>query len=173
MAEHSTAAPLAQETADRSAGGHLDRSAAIYGSLLVTTLVAAESRYGAEVDFLALSILVSAGVFWLMEIWSELVNLRVRGPITRTETAWVLRNESPMIGAAVVPALILLAPRLGLGTVDQAITLALVVCIIQLFVWGLTVGHAIGRGWPVAVTVAVGDCLLGLAIVALKVIVIH
>ena len=81
----------------------------------------------------------------------------------------VARNESPMIGAAVVPVLILLAPRLGLLTVDQAITLALVACVVQLFVWGLTVGHAIGKGWPTAVRVAVGDCLLGLVIVALKV----
>ena len=75
-----------QGTGDRPSDGHLDRSAAIYGSLLVTTLVAAESRYGGDIDWLAFSILVSAGVFWLMEVWSELVNLRVRGPITRTET---------------------------------------------------------------------------------------
>ena len=57
-----------------------------------------------------------------------------------------------MIAAAVLPALILVAPRLGVVTIDQAITLALVVCVVQLFVWGLTVGHAIGRGWPVAIT---------------------
>jgi hypothetical protein len=164
---------LAQKTGDRPSDGHLDRSAAIYGSLLVTALVAAESRYGGGIEWLAFSVLVSAGVFWLMEVWSELVNLRVRGPITRTETLWVARNESPMIAAAVLPALILVAPRLGVVTIDQAITLALVVCVVQLFVWGLTVGHAIGRGWPVAVTVAIGDCLLGLVIVTLKVLVIH
>ena len=57
--------------------------------------------------------------------------------------------------------------------VDQAITLALVVCVAQLFLWGLAVGQAIGRGWPVAITAATGDCLLGLVIVALKVLVIH
>jgi hypothetical protein len=116
---------------------------------------------------------VSAGVFWLMEVWSELVNLRVRGPISGSEYAMVARNESPMIGAAVVPVLILLAPRIGLVTVDQALTLALVACVVQLFVWGLTVGHAFGRGWPVAIGVAIIDCLLGLVIVGLKVLIIH
>ncbi|HEY4189218.1 MAG TPA: hypothetical protein VGM28_02260 [Candidatus Limnocylindrales bacterium] len=151
----------------------MDRSAAIYGSLLVTTLVAAESRYGSPVDFLALSVLVSAAVFWLMEVWSELVNLRVRGPITFRETAWVCRNESPMLGAAVVPFVILVLPRLGVITVDQAINLALAACMIQLFLWGLAVGHAIGRGWTLALVVATGDFILGLLIVALKVWVIH
>ncbi len=126
-----------------------------------------------DVDFLSVSILVSTGVFWLMEVWSELVNLRVRGPITRSETLMVARNASPMIAAAVLPMLILLAPRLGILTIDQAITVALVACVVQLFVWGLAVGHAIGKGWATAVTVAVGDCLLGLVIVALKVVVIH
>jgi hypothetical protein len=158
---------------DRPGEAHLDRSAAIYGSLLVTTLVAAESRYGGDIDFIALSILISTGVFWLMEVWSELVNLRVRGPITRTETAMVARNESPMVAAAILPMLILLTPRLGLLTFDQAIAVALAACVVQLFVWGLAVGHAIGKGWPTAVTVAVGDCLLGLVIVALKVVIIH
>ncbi len=165
-------APVQAPTAG-SSDPHLDRSAAIYGSLLVTALVAAESRYGGGIDFLALSILVSAGVFWLMEVWSELVNLRVRGPISGSEYAMVARNESPMIGAAVVPVLILLAPRIGLVTVDQALTLALVACVVQLFVWGLTVGHAFGRGWPTAIGVAVIDCLLGLVIVGLKVLIIH
>ena len=51
--------------------------------------------------------------------------------------------------------------------------LALVLCVIQLFVWGLLVGRAIGRGWTVAFVVAIGDSLLGLLIVSLKVLVIH
>jgi hypothetical protein len=163
--------PVAQPAA--AYGGHLDHSAAIYGSLLVTALVAAESRYGATIDFLALSVVVSASVFWLMEVWSELVNLRVRGPIGVAETAGVARDESPMLLAAVVPAVVLLAPRLGALSVDQAISVALVVCVAQLFLWGLAVGHAISRGWAVALRVAVVDCLLGLLIVALKVWVIH
>lgn len=173
MAGASGEVPPTHEPSPASTGGHIDRSAAIYGSLLVTALVAAEGRYGSDVDFLAVSILVSTGVFWLMEVWSELVNLRVRGPITGSETFMVARNASPMIAAAILPMLILLAPRLGILTIDQAITVALVACVVQLFVWGLAVGHAIGKGWATAVTVAVGDCLLGLVIVALKVVVIH
>ena len=49
----------------------------------------------------------------------------------------------------------------------------MIVSVAQLFLWGLVVGRAIGKGWPVALVVAIGDCLLGLVIVLLKVIVIH
>jgi hypothetical protein len=173
VADLSSATTLAAPSGARTRGTWVDRRAAIYGALLVTTLVAAESRYGNEVETLALSILVAAGVFWLMEIWSEIVARRVDGPISLAQTAAVARHASPMIAAAVIPAMILIAPRLGLLGVDAAINLALLVCVVQLFVWGLLVGRAIGRGWPVALVVAIGDSLLGLLIVSLKVLVIH
>ena len=63
-------------------------------------------------------------------------------------------------------------PRLGL-TVDRAIEIALAVSIGQLFLWGLVVGRAAHRGWVLPLVVAVVDSLLGLAIVALKVAVLH
>jgi hypothetical protein len=165
------AAPV--EAAHDPGAAHVDRSAAIYGSLLVTTLVAAQARHDADSDLVALTVVVSVAVFWLMELWSELVNLRVRGPITRGEVLVVARNESPMLAAAIVPAVVLAAHRLDVVTVDQAIALALAVSVAQLFLWGLAVGHAIGRGWGVSLAVATGDCLLGLLIVALKVLIIH
>lgn len=78
-----------------------------------------------------------------------------------------------MLAAGVLPALALGLAWLGVATVDQAIGTALAVCIAQLFLWGLAVGHALGRGWAVAVAVAAVDCALGLVIVVLKVAVIH
>ena len=117
--------------------------------------------------------LIAAGVFWLMEIWSEIVARRVDGPISLAQTLAIARHASPMIVAALVPSIVLVAPRFGLLGVDAAINLALVLCVIQLFVWGLLVGRAIGRGWTVAFVVAIGDSLLGLLIVSLKVLVIH
>jgi hypothetical protein len=168
-----TAEPAADTGSAVATEGHLDHSAAIYGSLLVTALVAAESRFGSTIEFLALSVVVSALVFYLMEAWSELVNVRVRGPIDLAETRHVAVRESPMVLAAIIPSIVLIAPRLGLLGVDQAIALALAVCVVQLFLWGLAVGHAISRGWAVALRVAVVDCVLGLLIVALKVWVIH
>lgn len=159
---------------DRDRGGPpADLSSAVYGSLLVTTLVAAQARHDASVDFITFTLLVSVAVFWLMEVWSQLVNMRVRGPITVAEGARVAWDRSPMLAAAVLPAIALLTVHLDVTTVDQAVALALVVCVVQLFLWGLAVGLAIGRGWAVALVVAAVDCALGSLIVALKVLIVH
>ena len=167
---------LEAEAAPGGALALLDRfdlSSAIYGSLLITALVAAQNRHDANPELIGFSVLVSVIVFWLMEVWSGLVSLRVQGPITRAETLEVALHESPMVAAAIVPLLALATWRLEIADVDQAIALAMIVSVAQLFLWGLVVGRAIGKGWPVALVVAVGDCLLGLVIVLLKVIVIH
>jgi hypothetical protein len=150
-----------------------DLQAAVYGSLLVTTLVAAQARHDASAEFIAFTLIVSVGVFWLMEVWSKLVTLRVAGPISLSETRTVAREAGPMLSAALIPTLALASHNVGLVDVDQAISLAMILCIVQLFLWGLAVGHAIGRGWPVALVVAAVDCGLGLLIVALKVFVVH
>ena len=152
-------------------GGNLQ--SAVYGSLLVTTLVAAQARHDASTEFIVFTLIVSVGVFWLMEVWSKVVTLRVAGPITTAETGSVARESAPMLAAAVLPAVVLASHNLALVDVEQAINLALIACIVQLFLWGLAVGRALGRGWPAAMVVAVVDCGLGLLIVALKVTIVH
>jgi len=163
----------AQPGAATSLLDRFDLSSAIYGSLLITTLVAAQSRHDANPEFIGFSVLVSVLVFWLMEVWSGLVGLRVQGPITMAETRAVALHDSPMLAAAILPILALATWRFHILDVDQAIALALMVSVGQLFLWGLVVGRALGKGWPVAFVVAIGDCLLGLLIVVLKVLVIH
>ena len=153
------------------AGG--DLSSAIYGSLLVTTLVAAQARHDASAEFIVFTLFLSVAVFWLMEVWSKLVNLRVAGPIRLDEAAVVAREASPMVAAAILPSLALASHILGGVEVEQAINLALILCVVQLFFWGLAVGHAIGKGWPTALIVALVDCALGLVIVVLKVVIVH
>ena len=150
-----------------------DLSSAVYGSLLVTTLVATQARSDASTAFIVATLLIAVGVFWLTEVWSEVVNHRVRGPINRAGLLEIAREESPMLLAAIPPALVLATASLGITTANQATDLALVVCVIQLFIWGLIVGRAVNRGWGVALLVASVDCALGLLIVVLKVLVLH
>ena len=152
---------------------HRGDAPAVYGALLVTTLIAVQWRFDASVEFIALSLVVSVAVFWLAHVWTELVNRRVRGPAHRTDVVAISRGETPMLATALVPALVLATARLGSVSVDTAIALALAASIVQLFLWGLAAGRALDRGWPVALAVGVVDCVLGLAIVVLKVIVIH
>jgi len=157
----------------RAAGELPDYTPAIYGSLLVTTLVAVQWRHDVDTNLIALSLVISVTVFWLTHVWAEIVNHRVHHELTRGEFAGLAGDEAPMLIAVLLPAAILALGQLAGTTTDLAVALALIVSIGQLFVWGLIVGHAAERGWQFALGVAAVDCLLGLLIVALKVIVIH
>jgi hypothetical protein len=158
---------------DSASPAFRDRASAIYGSLLVVSLVAAQARSDAVPAFIAATVLIGVGVFWLTEVWTEVIAIRTHGAITRGQVARAARAEAPMLGAAVIPALLLATSTLGLTTPELATSLALAAGIGQLFVWGLVVGMAMRRGWAAAVLVAVVDCALGLVIVALKVWVLH
>jgi hypothetical protein len=116
---------------------------------------------------------VSLGVFWLAHVWSEVVNLRVHNRFSGAAVRRIARNEGAMLTALVVPVAVLaVGPRLG-ASIEQVIGAALVVCIGQLFVWGLVVGRAAHRGWVLPLVVALIDSALGILIVALKVTVLH
>ena len=83
-------------------------ASAVYGSLLVTALVAAQARSDAIPEFIAATLVVGVGVFWLTEVWTELSR---SGPAARSRAARslsVARAELPMLSAAVVPTLLLL-----------------------------------------------------------------
>ena len=78
-----------------------------------------------------------------------------------------------MLGAAVAPLIALGLGLVGILTPLEALNLALGVAVVQLFLWGVAVGRAVGRTWGSALVVGLVDLALGLAIVALKVFVLH
>ncbi len=78
-----------------------------------------------------------------------------------------------MLGAAVAPLIALGLGLVGILTPLEALNLALGVAVVQLFLWGVAVGRAVGRRWGSALVVGLVDLALGLAIVALKVFVLH
>jgi hypothetical protein len=154
-------------------GAERDYTPAVYGALLVTTLVAVQWRADAIPELIALTLVTGVGVFWLAHVWAGVVNHRIHGTLVRGDLVAIARDESPMLAAVLLPALALaFGPLLGLP-VDVAIGLALFVSLAQLFVWGLAVGRAAHSSWHLALGVAVVDCALGILIVALKVVILH
>ena len=154
---------------------HLERNyaPAIYGSLLVTGIVAVQWRAEASTDPIAATVVISVVVFWLAHVWSEIVNRRVRGRIALEEAREVALDEASMLASLLLPAIVLaVGPRVGLS-VEMAIEIALIVCISQLFLWGVVVGRAAHGGWVLPLVVAIVDSLLGIVLVALKVAVLH
>jgi hypothetical protein len=150
-----------------------DFATAIYGSLLVTSLVAVQWRHEPSVEAIGLSLLFAVFVFWLAHAWSRIVNQRVRGPISGRHALAIAKAETPLLIAAIPPTLVLALGRFPQLSTDQVVAAALIVCIGQLFVWGIVVGRAAHSSWALALRVAIVDSLLGIVIVGLKVAVLH
>ena len=114
---------------------------------------------------------------WVCSGWRtsgrEVVNLRVHNEFSRAAVGRIARDEGAMLTSLIVPVAVLaLGPRLGVS-IEMVMGAALVVCIGQLFVWGLVVGRAAHRGWALPLVVALIDSALGVLIVGLKVAVLH
>jgi len=150
-----------------------DVTPAVYGSLLVTTLVAVQWRHDVSTTFLGLTLVASVAVFWLAHVWAETINHRIHGSIDRSEVIRMARDESPMLAAAIAPTVVLALGSIGLMATDTAVGLALAVSLVQLFVWGWIVGRGAHSSAWLAFAVASLDLLLGVAIVTLEVIVLH
>ena len=78
-----------------------------------------------------------------------------------------------MLTSVIVPGIILGFPRFFGVPVDVAIGAALLVSLVQLFLWGLAVGLAAHGSRLLALGVALVDCGIGVGVVILKVLVIH
>ena len=150
-----------------------DYAPAVYGSLLVTTLLAIQWRGDPNPELIGLSLLISVVAFWLTDAWSEIVAHRVHGPIDVRTAVGIARSKATMLTSVIVPGIILATPRLIGVPVDLAIGAALLVSLVQLFLWGLAVGLAAhGSRW-LALVVALVDLGIGVGVVILKVLVIH
>ncbi len=147
---------------------------AIYGQILVTSVIAAYSE-GDDTD--AGTILIGVGatmvVFWAAHIFSALVAERVHqaGDLDREQVARAVAAEWPMLQAA-LPALIVLAlGAFDALSVDHAVEYAIGLGVAQLVVWGLIIARR-SKLPPLKATFAVLlTAGFGLAIVALKVLV--
>jgi hypothetical protein len=150
-------------------------AAAVYGSIVAAALLAGfhEEHVGARTALLTL--LSTMGVFWLAHVWSTVVGERIHQGrhFTMRQAGEIGRGEWPLMEATFVPALALLLGWAGVLADRAALTLALVVCIVQLFGWGFVVGRrAYDRRLPALLTGLV-DGALGLALVGLELVIIH
>ena len=152
----------------------LDYAPAVYGSLLVTTLLAVQWQGDPNIELIGLSLLISVVAFWLTDVWSEIVAHRVHGPIDVPTAVGIARASgddahlSDRAGGH---------PRLCRGSSASrwiaAIGAALLASLVQLFLWGLAVGLAAHGSRLLALGVALVDCGIGVGVVVLKVLVLH
>lgn len=153
----------------------IDTAGAVYGSLLAASVVVGQAPLQElikPVD-LALVLLATGAVFWIMHVYARSIAHAVDGRIGRASLLHSARQESPILLAAAPPAAAALtASAFGLSHTAAA--------------WWAFVTALVGQvGWTVAATRQAGATFrvtliwvavnfgLGLVLVALKVAVSH
>ena len=146
-------------------------SAAIYGSILAASLVAAMDATEAAPQEMTLSLLSTTLVFAIAHAWSEAVGerivLRQGGSVARLVE--LIRREWPLVEAGFVPGAALALAWAGVWSADFGADLALVLAVLQLVGWGIVVGRRTYDRWLQALVVGAVNGFLGLVLVALKI----
>ena len=165
----------------RAAPDHpdVDRSAfyaaAIYGSIIAASLIVPFFEQHGSAETVALTLLSTMAVFFLAHVWSTILGERIhRGSgYTARHTFAVARSEWPLLESTFGPVVVLLLGWAGVWTDSTAERIALGVCLVELFVWGVVVGRKAYPGRASAILSGVVNVALGIALIWLEVIVLH
>lgn len=147
-----------------------------YGTIIVlATVVGGAQAYEHGAVHIAVLVLVTTVVFWLAHVYSDAIadSLAKEERISWAELREIAARESSIIEAAVTPVLLILLSKTGLYSVRAGVWLAFAAGLLVL----VTEGFAFARAERLnALTTLVIVCVnlgLGLALVALKLVVSH
>ena len=146
----------------------------IYGLVLALSVIAVSWFYGRpDAGRVALSVLTTAGVFWLAHVYAYVLgsDMSQEQTVTRDEVVHAMRENWSLI-EVVVPLLLLLgAGEADLITDTAAILAATAIATVELAAAGAYAARRHGAGpWGVIASAATG-LALGLVVVFLKALV--
>jgi len=150
-------------------------AAAIYGSILAAAFITVFREEHASPETVALSVVGTMAVFWIAHVWSALLGEQIHHSrrVSFRHVRAIARSEWPLMEASLAPVIALVLGWIGVVGETRAEDLALAVCVLQLFGWGLYVGlRPYDRWWAVLLSGLVNG-LLGLAVVSLEITVVH
>jgi hypothetical protein len=129
-------------------------------------------HYTTDARSIALTLLSTSAVFWIAHVWSELLGTRIEtgsaGSVARLRR--IAAEEWPMVEAGALPFAALALAWADVYTDSVGVDLALGVAIAQLVGWGLVGARRMDAGWPKSLAVGAIDGAMGLAIVALEIV---
>jgi hypothetical protein len=153
----------------------IDAAGAVYGSLLAASVIVGQAPLKEAVPpgQLAVILLATGGVFWLVHVYARSVRHYVAdGRVTREALAETMREESPIIVAAIPPALTALVAG-ALARPEAVAWWAFLVALAGQLVWAVVATREAGAPIKVVVGSVIVNLVLGLVMVALKVFVGH
>jgi hypothetical protein len=154
--------------------GTANTAGAIYGTILVTALIAGLSE-DAELSAASIvgSVLAVTIVFWLAHAYADSVAHYVESGERRSIGAVrdSLLFEWPLVQSAFGPCAALSLAWLDLVTRDTAVSIAIAVGVVSLFSWGVAIGRRGSLHPAASVGVGIVNAAFGLAMVGLKILV--
>lgn len=150
-----------------------DYTAAIYGTIVVASVIAALGHEHVAAGTVAGSVVSTAFVFWLAHTWAAGTAERVAsgGHLSRRRMAEIARHEWPMVESALLPLLPIALAAAGAWSDQTGTDVALAIVVAQLFAWGLVVGRRTYDRWPAALLSGVVHGAFGVLLVLLKALV--
>jgi hypothetical protein len=159
--------PLAIRTSGSATQG-------VYGLILATAVIAISRESDpSDAGRAALSVLVTALVFWLAHVYARLLGTAVshdRG-LTRAAVAWAMREHWSLVEVAIPLVLILGLGAIGLMPGRAALVAATILALVELAATGAyaAIRHDAGPGGTLLS--AAFALMLGLLVVLLKVLI--
>jgi hypothetical protein len=157
----------------------LDRAAyyaaAVYGSIIAASLIVPFFEQHGSAETVALTLLSTMSVFFLAHVWSSILGDRIHTgtPYTTRHTLAVARAEWPLLESTFGPVVVLVLGWAGVWSDHTAERLALGVCLVELFVWGVVVGWKAYHTWGSAALSGLVNLALGIGLISLEVTVLH
>jgi hypothetical protein len=168
---------------DRPRTGPLGRSALgerlggfIYGTIIVLAVLVAGARaYPHEAGHVAALVVVTSLVFWLAHVYAHGLGHSVAHDehLSLAELGRIARREAAILEAAVLPVAALLLGALGLVATGTAVWIAFGLGLLVLAYQGLVFARVERLGLLATVAVVAANLGLGIALVALKLVVTH
>lgn len=147
-------------------------AAGVYGTIIVTSLVAA--RRHDEAGDLVLVVLGTTLVLWLAHMWTGLVADRIThgAQFGMPHVRHLLREEAPLITSGLIPAAVVSLAWVDVLGHDAAVNAAIIIGLLELVAWGFLAARRIGSGLA-RVLAGLVFGLLGVGIVGLEVLITH
>jgi hypothetical protein len=148
----------------------------VYGTIVVLSVLVAGARaFPESTTRVAVTVLVTSGVFWLAHVYAHALSHSVVHDehLSLSELRRIARRESALIEAAVPPVVALLLGVVGVVSTGAAVWIAFGLGLAVLAVAGLLFSRFERLGLAATLGVVSANLGLGLVLVALKILVTH
>ncbi len=141
----------------------------IYGTILVAAVIAGASSHGEPASYVLGISSVSVVIFYAAHVYATWMSRWVQGAMAaRAALQHAFVHHRGILVAAIIPLACVFAGVARWIDDDTAVTLALWMGVVVLFVTGVAAGRQGGRGWAADIAVGLGAGALGMVLIFLN-----